>query len=336
MDRANDGGLVFGIYPGGDNGGDEGLIQGRPADPAAIQQALAHLQGRAPGFVVRVYERFCDASDVSGRPQRTPEAYAQYARDGRRLDLVLMFQSASGDVPGFLEFVRARVREHAPHLYSVQVTEEANFTTGPDVIDGPYPRVREALVRGVQAAREELDRAGESRVLVGFSATPTFGPGAEFWSALGALGGPAFTGALGYVALDFFPDVFRPAAADGQPGDVAGSVLHVLGALREEWLPAAGIGPATPIHVGENGWPTRSDRPYDRQARVVDIVVRTLHRHRARYHVTRYTHFALRDAASDRDSIWHQFGILRDDYTPKPAFETYRRLVQELGSSLEL
>jgi hypothetical protein len=31
------------------------------------------------------------------------------------------------------------------------------------------------------------------------------------------------------------------------------------------------------------------------------------------------------------DSIWQQFGVMRDDYTPKPGFEVYRRLVAELG-----
>ena len=29
--------------------------------------------------------------------------------------------------------------------------------------------------------------------------------------------------------------------------------------------------------------------------------------------------------------IFDQFGLLRDDYTPKTAFETYRRLIAELG-----
>lgn len=338
MERTNDAlPLVFGAYPGGEAGSDDGVVQGAPDDPASIEQALHRLQGRARLFVVRVYERYSDDASPSRYHRRSPERYAQYVRDGRLLDLVLMFQSASGDVPAFLEFVQEMVREHGPRLYSVQVTEEANFASGPDAIDGPYPRVREALVQGVQVAREELDRGGYGRsVGVGFSATPTFGPSSEFWAGIGALGGRAFVDALDYVALDFFPDVFRPAAPDGEPGDVADSVRLVVRALREEWLPAAGITPRTPIHVGENGWPTRSDRSYDRQAQVIETVIRALHRDRGTYNIARYTLFALRDASSHRDDIWHQFGVLRDDYTPKPAFETYRRLVDELGSGLEL
>jgi hypothetical protein len=30
--------------------------------------------------------------------------------------------------------------------------------------------------------------------------------------------------------------------------------------------------------------------------------------------------------------FWQQFGLLRDDYTPKPAFARYARLVAELGT----
>ncbi|MCF6422913.1 hypothetical protein [Amycolatopsis tucumanensis] len=42
-----------------------------------------------------------------------------------------------------------------------------------------------------------------------------------------------------------------------------------------------------------------------------------------------YTHFALRDADSANPGLFHQFGLLRDDYTAKPAFDTYRKLIAE-------
>jgi hypothetical protein len=40
--------------------------------------------------------------------------------------------------------------------------------------------------------------------------------------------------------------------------------------------------------------------------------------------------FALRDADSCRDDPFHLFGVIRDDYTPKPAFESLRRTIAEL------
>jgi hypothetical protein len=56
-----------------------------------------------------------------------------------------------------------------PFFYSVEITEEANFTDGPDCIDGAYPNVRQALIEGV---------------------------GVEFWRSLGSLGGQRFLDAL--------------------------------------------------------------------------------------------------------------------------------------------
>ena len=135
---------------------------------------------------------------------------------GRLLDLVLKFQSSSGNVKGYLDYVRDHIREYGSRLYSVDMTEEANFTHGSDCIDGPYPGVREALVHGVISARHELQRLGVS-VKVGFNSTPTFGPSEEFWPSLLKLGGKTFVDSLDYVGLDFFPDVFRPVAPDGEP-----------------------------------------------------------------------------------------------------------------------
>ena len=40
--------------------------------------------------------------------------------------------------------------------------------------------------------------------------------------------------------------------------------------------------------------------------------------------------FTLRDADSSKDGMFHQFGVLRDDYSPKPAFERLRGLFREL------
>lgn len=327
--------LIFGIYPGGEAGSEAGMATGSADNSGEIERCLDELQGEASPFVVRVYERFSDPDRPSRWPPRTPLNYEAYVRERRPLDLVLMFQSAAGNVAGYLEFVRERVERHAAHLYSVQIAEEANFTDGPDAIDGPYPNVRQALVEGVFAAKETLRRLEMRSVKVGFNSTPTFGPHAEFWSGLGSLGGEALADAVDYVGLDFFPDVFRPAAADGQKGDVRDLVCAVLETMRREWLPAAGIARRVPIHIAENGWPTSPSRSVERQSRVVETVIRTVHEVRERLNIERYTMFALRDSDSTRpevaDDIFHHFGLTYDDYSPKPAYEIFRRLIRELG-----
>ena len=52
---------------------------------------------------------------------------------------------------------------------------------------------------------------------------------------------------------------------------------------------------------------------------------------RARYGVSDYRWFDLRDADTTDPSFESHYGLTRDDYTPKPAFSTYRRLIARHG-----
>lgn len=340
---ANANKLTFGIYPGGAAGGDSGLLTG-PADvPSKITECLDQLQGAALPLVIRCYDSFQDPDSPFGKSACAPQNYAQYARkNSRPLDLVLQFRSASGNVAGYLEFIRAKIREHHAVLYSVQIAEEPNFTDGPDVIDGPYPRILEAVVLGVITAKQTLAELGAPHVKVGFNSTPTFGPSANFWSNLAeTAAAPApqnpnnFIDSLDYVGLDFFPDVFRSAAPDGQPGDVTSSTTAVLETMRNVWLPAAQIPSHVAIHITESGWPSGPTRPTARQSAVLEKVIRTIHANRTRLNISRYTLFSLRDVtaptAANENNLFAFFGITSADYSPKPAFLTFQNLISELS-----
>jgi len=325
--------LVFGIYAGGQAGGDTGLLAGPTEDPGQIERALSQLQGSSSPFIVRAYEHYDENTGTNKPACQAPYNFSQYLHGGRRLDLVLLFQSKRGDVAGFCEFVRGMVRRHAEHLYSIQITEEANFTDGPDCIDGPYPNVLDALVQGVITAKREAMNVNPA-IKVGFNSTPTFGPSAEFWAKLAAIGGEDFRNSVDYVGLDFFPDVFRPVAPDGEAGDLRSSVIGVLELLRSQWLPAAGIPDSVRIHIAEHGWPTGPTRSEQRQADVIETTIRAVWDLRERLKIERYTIFGLRDVDSQpesADDIFKHFGIMHADYTSKPAFERYRRLVAEFG-----
>ena len=328
--------LIFGIYPGGPVGAETGLLQGLPDNPATIHSLLDDLQGATRPFVVRCYDSFQDPGSQLASIASAPHNYAQYARKGTRpLDLVLQFRSASGDVPGYLDFVRSRITEHHQYLYSVQIAEEPNFTNGPNIIDGPYPDVQRAVVEGVAAAKDTLCDLGASQVKVGFNATPTFGPAEAFWPSIKAIASPDFFQALDYVGLDFFPDVFRPVTTPGTPGDLISSVNGILEMMRTAWLPAAGIASNTPIHITEHGWPTGPDRSPLKQAETLNTVIRTIHALSGRLNVERYTLFDLRDVIhpdpSGDSHLFNFFGITTADYQPKPAFSVIRALIQELG-----
>ncbi|MFI5801657.1 hypothetical protein [Streptomyces sp. NPDC051561] len=326
MTTTSGAGLLFGIYPGGVTGDDAGgLAGGPPDDPARVTEALNRLQGR-PGhpFLVRAYVGFDDTTPPDGpHPTATPADAAQYAVEGRRLDLVAQYRSAAGNVAGYCAFLRQLITQYGEFMDTLQVTEEPNVTGNP-TLDGHYPRVLEAIVQGVAAARSHARELGLTHLRVGFNTTVLFGPATAFATELTTLGGPGFITQLDYVGLDFFPDVFHPVP----PADLASGIEGLLRHHRDAVLAPAGLG-HLPLHLTEHGWPTGPDRTPDRQAEVVGTVVNTVAAHAEELNLSGYTHFALRDADSANPGLFHQFGLTTDDYTPKPAFETLRALVQQ-------
>ncbi|MFD7131936.1 hypothetical protein [Streptomyces sp. NPDC059894] len=319
-------GLLFGIYPGGVTGDDAGgLAGGPPDDPARVADALDRLQGRADRpFLVRAYTGFDDTTRL-GEPHPTaaPADAARYAVRGRRLDLVAQYRSAAGDVDGYCAFLRELVAQYGAVTDTLQVAEEPNDTTNP-TLDGYYPGVRDAIVRGVAAARAQARDLGLTHLRTGINTSPLFGPGASFLTDLTDHGGADFVAGLDYVGLDFFPDVFQPVAA----ADLAPAVEGLLRHHRETAMTPAGLG-HLPLHITEHGWPTGPDRPPHRQADVVRTVVDTIATHATRLGLSGYTHFALRDADTTNPGLFHRFGLTTDDYTPKPAFETLRDLIDQ-------
>ncbi|WP_328907841.1 hypothetical protein OG230_35265 [Streptomyces sp. NBC_00234] len=321
-------GILFGIYPGGVTGDDAGsLADGPPDDPARVSRALDHLQGR-PGrpFLVRAYTAFTDDTRPGGpHATATPAAAARYAVRGRRLDLVAQYRSAAGDVDGYCVFLRELVEQYGGVTSTLQVTEEPNITSNP-TLDGYYPAVHEAIVRGVSAVKARALELGHTHLRVGFNTTPLFGPAASFVTDLTHRGGERFVADLDYVGLDFFPDVFRPVAAS----DLADAVEGLLRHHRDAVLTPAGLG-HLPLHITEHGWPTGPDRSPQRQADVVETVVRVVAARSQQLGLSGYTHFALRDADSAKPGLFHQFGLTTDDYAPKPAFTTMRTLVDRFS-----
>ncbi|SHG95744.1 hypothetical protein [Streptoalloteichus hindustanus] len=308
--------MEYGIYPGSVAGDDRGGLATGPADdPSRILAALRALQGDG-ALLVRGYLAFTDP----GRARtQTPHDLGQYAGEGRRLDVVAQYQSESGDVPGYLDFVRDLLRRLGPATATLQIAEEPNLTGNP-TLDGHYPEVRRAVVEGVIAARAEADRLGLADLRVGFNTTPLFGPAATFLSELTALGGQPFLDALGYVGLDFFPDVFVPTP---DPGAATAGLL----AMHRDLMTSAGIPTSVPLHITENGWPTGPDRTPERQAEVLRDVLGAVVDGSAALNIGAYLHFSLRDANSSHEGLFHRFGLLHDDYSPKPAFAVYQRFL---------
>ncbi|MFE9581975.1 hypothetical protein ACFYO1_36755 [Nocardia sp. NPDC006044] len=314
--------LRFGIYAGGLGADAHGNpTPGPPEQAEQIGAALDALHGEHP-FLARGYLLY---GESIGDMSEAPPDVAQYARGNRKVDLVVSFRDRGSDLSGWLDYLRAQLRRFGSRLASLQVAEEANHA-GPGG-DGEFPAVRQAIVEGVIAAKEEVERLGLT-VRIGCNSTPIFDPAQEFWTDLGRRGGRAFVDALDYVGLDFFPDVFQPVAAE----QLVDAATAVLTGFRQQSLAAAGIPESTPMHVTETGWPTGPGRSYARQEAVLDSVVRTIDALAPTLNIDTYEHFALRDANTERADMNFQFGLLRSDYTPKPAFARYRELIAELSS----
>jgi hypothetical protein len=316
--------LIFGIYPG--MTGQELANTGPVADdPARTEEALGLLQQHnGLPFLVRSYVIHYGSGRASSQ---TPVDPVRYASAGRRLDLVVCYRSIDGDLDDWTAFIRDMARRYGPYLDALQITEEPNNPDAEAGGDGGSPNVRQAIIDGVVAAKDEARRNG-LRFKVGFAANPSFSPTDDFWPDLAIRSTRAFKQALDYVGLDFYPDVFRPVPAD----QLHGAVEVVLRHFRRVNLEAAGILPAVPVRVTENGWPTGPTRSPWRQAEVLETVVRTVDRLRAELNITHYEFFLLRDSDSSRAEIGYQFGLLRHDYARKPAFDVFRRLIAELGA----
>lgn len=316
--------LVFGIYPGGVTGTNSELelTKGKPDSPVLIKEALNKLQPAKGPLLVRCYLRYRG----NGKSENhNPVDPIQYVNANRKLDLVLGYKPENANMDDWRSFVKNQVRKYGKHLSKIQITEEPNVH-GIPVVDGDSANVREAVILGITAAKEEVIN-NNLAIQVGFNGVVNFDPDYDFWREFKRRSTPTFLKSLDYIGLDFFPDVFRPIPRE----KLSGAVKMVLNHFRNVNLKEAGISRDIPIHITENGWPTSPDRPEQRQVETLDIIIRTIHQNRINFNVTVYELFALRDADSEEADIFYQFGILRDDYSPKPAFDMYRNLIAGLG-----
>ncbi|UFS99829.1 hypothetical protein [Nocardia huaxiensis] len=324
--------LEFGIHAASQIG----RATGKPDDPAAIDRLVRDLQG-VGSFVVREYLHFLGvpADPEKARLLRPADRLRaltmpdHWYADGRQLDLVLCYQPEEPDIAGWLSFIDEVIARYGHLVRYLQITLEPNFPI--EWIDGSSPGILEALIRGVPHARRALAAAGYHDVALGFSvAEPAewLGGDEPFWAALAAVPPAEFAEHIDYIGLALYPDAFSPVPADA----VADLIRHGITHLRETCLPQAHLTATTPIHLCENGTPTAPDRTPAEQAARLETMIRTIASCAKSANITVYELFGLRDPVSANPEPLTQLGITTDDYTPKPAYATYRTLIGELGA----
>lgn len=334
--RASAHALVFGIYPGGAAGtvGPSGPLN--PENPALRLGALEQLRPHRRPFVLHLYAGYTGPGGYSAK-QQVGEEIAAYGRAGFETELALAYRPGDGgssaDVAQFVAFVKASVRSLAdePGFVSVQVTNEANEGGAPNASDGYYKGAEDALIRGVIAARQLVRSDHLHRIKVGFNwAYETDDAQRAFWTYLGRSGGRRFVDAVDWVGLDAYPGTWGPELGAGGLAAATGRFMDAaFSRLRSTYLPLAGIPESVPLVVTENGYPTGPGRTEATQVTALRAAVTAVYRARRVYNITGYRWFDLRDADSSTPSVESQYGLMRDDYSPKAAFQVYRRLVAE-------
>ena len=328
--------LRFGIGPHVQAGQAAGA--GAPAVPEDRSRQISNLRllaGSRP-FVLRLTRIFWP--DTPEQQQQLAGEVATYSGAGFLLEFQLRYHPATqagGDPAAFATWVAGIVHAYDsnPALVSVQVTNEVNFQSSPDSSDGYYAGSRDALIQGVENAKQQAQADG-SAVRIGFNWAYRSDPASEqsFWSYLHDHGGEALVAATDWVGLDAYPGTFFPPAESGQTGFYNGMV-NALSQLRDCFMPAGGFPAATPIYIEETGYPTEpGSRPPRTQVEAVNGLVTAALDYAGPqgYNVTDLRWFNLRDANSADPNFQQHFGLMYSDYTPKPAFAAYQRLVSGL------
>jgi hypothetical protein len=215
-------------------------------------------------------------------------------------------------------------------VVGLQVTNEVNFYPfAPDASDSAFEGARDALIRGVEEAHELVRRHGFGRLRVGFNWAYRTDPAreADFWGYLRDHGGKRFARAVDWVGLDAYPGTVFPPAEPPTGTGYRDGMVNAMSVLRECFMPIAGLGGDVPIHVEENGWPTGPGRSEQEQVRALRKMVGAVHDFRGTYNVTDYRWFDLRDHNTSGPNFQQHYGLMRDDYSEKPAFGVYQRLV---------
>ena len=327
--------LRFGVSPlaAGSAGGTQ--VPPKPEHPEAAMRELQRLRPSHRQLILRLNRMLM--SDGEAGVRRYARFVDGYAAAGFDSELQVRYHPAdgqAGDMAAWKRYVETAVDilGRRPTIKALTITNEVNFPISPNTSDGSYPGALQAIVVGVTAARYALDRIGRPDVELGFSFAWRWLPGsdAEFWRQLGALATPQFRRALDYVGLQISPGLVFPPAS---PAAAAGNdTVEALTLLRDCYMPQAGFGRKVALWVTENGYATNLGRTEPDQDAALEATLDAVYRYSGTLVVTDYRWFNLRDNDSVGTDLFAAVGLLRDDYSRKPAFGTYRSYIDRIGT----
>jgi hypothetical protein len=318
--------------------GTAGTAQEEPApeDPAKATAALKALRPKRRQLVLRLNRLFW-SEGVAGI-REFGKLVRRNALAGFKSEIQVRYhppEGSEGDIAGFEQFVRTAVRRLGRRrgVAGFSITNEANFPASPNTSDGAYEGVVDALVRGVIVARREVRRLGRPRLDVGFNVMWRWDPDADrhFWEDIGAhRDAAAFRKAVSNVGVQVYPGLIWPPMRI--PGRTAGDeIAEALTLVRDCYMPKAKLGRRVQLWVSENGYATNLGRSEATQKADLESTIEAVALWAGSLGITDYRWFNLRDNNSDGSDFFSAVGLLRDDYTRKPAFGAYRRGIARHG-----
>jgi hypothetical protein len=328
--------LRFGITPLAAGNVGSGQGEPKPVRLRAERRALRDLRPPRKQLVMRLNRMFmADGVPAIRRYARLVDRYARWGFDSELQVRYHPRPEQEGRMKPWRRFVRkaALILGRRPSLKALSITNEANFDISPNTSDGSYAGVRRALVQGIVVADRVLRRHGRRDVELGFSFAWRFLPSSDrdFWEEIGRRATPRFRRALDYVGLQVYPHLVWPPAP--LPGRSAGDeVVEALTLLRGCYMPKAGIGRRTDLWVSENGYPTNLGRSEESQRAALASTLASVRAYSGELGVSDLRWFNLRDNDSTGLDLFDAVGVLRDDYTRKPAFAKLRRGIARFGA----
>lgn len=327
--------LRFGVYPWGASGAVSQVAPQLADDPAKALAAVKALQGNR-SMTVHVYGQYTGA-DPTEADHLVSEA-TWWSQNGVDVEMVLRYRPATAALGGgygpWVSAVSARLAA-IPGVVAIQVGNEANNSGSAAAADGAYPGAVEAIATAIPAARQAVVGAGRPDIRIGFNWAAGNSPCTPdpLFAQLLHAGGSAFVSAVGWVGIDIYPGTWSAPSPSVFPSAslVAGSVTSSLGCLRTIQMPAAGLSRAVTITVAETGWPTDPARSEQTQTAVLHSIIGAVQSVSGTYGVTDLRWFDLRDANTSSGQLENGYGLMHDDYSPKPAFSAYQQIIASSG-----
>jgi hypothetical protein len=262
-----------------------------------------------------------------------------WSQNGVDVEMVLRYRPASAALgAGYGPWVAAVSTRlaHLQNVVAIQVGNEANNTGSAAAGDGAYPGAVAAIATAIPAARQAVVAAGRPDIRIGFNWAAGWSPCSPdpMFAQLLHAGGAAFVNAVSWVGIDVYPGTWSAPSPSVFPTSslIQGSVISSLGCLRTKQMPSAGLSHAVTITLAETGWPTDASRSEQTQAAVLREIVGAVQSVSGTYGVSDLRWFDLRDANTSSGQLENGYGLMHDDYSPKPAFSAYQQIIAASGA----